>query len=89
MNRLTIKIPECGRYTLGRLCSFSRDGEIYDIKGCQDYCYEIGEDCDYCALQRAFNRLAAYEDTGLTPEEIELLKSENARLHKLVDNICV
>lgn len=42
------------------------------------------------ALTATLNRLAAYEDTGLTPAEIEQLKAENARLHKLVDNIeCV
>lgn len=32
-------------------------------------------------------RLAAYEDTGLTPAEIERLKSENARLNNLLDDI--
>lgn len=40
--------------------------------------YRYGDDID---------RLAAYEDTGLTPSEIEQLKADNARLHKLVDNI--
>lgn len=39
------------------------------------------------ALTDTLNRLAAYEDTGLTPDEINQLKAENARLHKLVDNI--
>lgn len=39
---------------------------------------------------KAARKLYAYEGTGLTPEEIEQLKAENARLHKLVDNIeCV
>lgn len=33
------------------------------------------------------NKLAAYEDTGLTPEEIIALKADNERLHKLVDTI--
>lgn len=43
--------------------------------------YRYGDDID---------KLAAYEDTGLTPDEIEQLKADNARLHKLVDNIeCV
>lgn len=38
----------------------------------------------------AAKRLAAYEDTGITPTEIEQLKADNARLHALVDNIeCV
>ncbi len=35
----------------------------------------------------AVNRLAAYEDTGLTPEEIEALKADNDRLHRLIDEL--
>lgn len=30
-------------------------------------------------------KLYAYEDTGLTPEEVEALKADNDRLHKLID----
>lgn len=42
------------------------------------------------ALTSTLNRLAAYEDTGLTPEEIAAMKADNKRLHALVDNIeCV
>lgn len=37
------------------------------------------------ALTSALNRLAAYEDTGLTPEEITAMKADKERLHKLVD----
>lgn len=48
----------------------------------------INEHSRYYA--RCVCRLAEYEDTGLTPDEIERLKTDNARLHKLVDNIeCV
>jgi len=32
-----------------------------------------------------YNRLAAYEDTGLTPEEITALIADNKRLHELVE----
>lgn len=39
------------------------------------------------ALTDALNRLAAYEDTGLTPEEITAMKADNERLHKLVDTV--
>ena len=35
----------------------------------------------------AVDRLAAYEDTGLTPEEIKILQEDNARLHILIDKI--
>lgn len=31
------------------------------------------------------NKLAAYEDTGLTPEEITAMKADNKRLHELID----
>lgn len=37
------------------------------------------------ALTAALNRIAAYEDTGLTPEEIAAMKADNKRLHELVD----
>ncbi len=33
------------------------------------------------------DRLAAYEDTGLAPEEIAALVADNKRLHKLVDAV--
>lgn len=45
---------------------------------------------DRVSSREIYRRLQAYEDTGLTPDEIEQLKADNARLHKLVDNIeCV
>lgn len=37
------------------------------------------------ALTSTLNRLAAYEDTGLTPEEIAAMKADNKRLHDLID----
>lgn len=56
------------------------------------------DDCDWAISSRdgglnvtiagkAIDRFAAYEDAGLTPTEIEQMKADNARLHKLVDNI--
>ena len=38
--------------------------------------YRYGDDID---------KLAAYEDTGLTPEEIAALKADNKRMHELID----
>lgn len=35
----------------------------------------------------AADRLAAYEDTGVSPEEITALIADNKRLHELVDII--
>lgn len=41
----------------------------------------------YCGVQAAENnaRLAAYEDTGLTPEQIAKLQADNAKLCKLLN----
>jgi transposase len=33
-----------------------------------------------------YKKLAAYEDTGLTPEQITALQEENARLRERLDN---
>lgn len=38
------------------------------------------ETCANCEIQNAYNRLAEYEDTGLSPEEVALMKK------KLSDN---
>lgn len=40
--------------------------------------YRYGDDID---------KLAAYEDTGLTPEEITAMKADNERMHQLIDII--
>ena len=40
--------------------------------------YRWGDDID---------KLAAYEDTGLPPEEVEGLKADNDRLHRLIDEL--
>lgn len=48
---------------------------------CKETCGGIGTpSCEDCPtpcyeIQLAFNKLAAYEDTGLTPEEIKRLAS--------------
>ncbi len=39
------------------------------------------------ALTDVLNRLADYEDTGLTPAEIKHLQADNERLHKFLDEI--
>ena len=39
---------------------------------CREVCERQGDDgCKTCPIAKAFDRLAAYEDTGLEPEEIE------------------
>lgn len=41
-------------------------------------------DCGECIVDKMLCRLAAYEDTGLTPEEIEELKKEAVKMKSLI-----
>lgn len=43
--------------------------------------------CDGCGFLQAVEKLAAYEDTGLSPAEIVALKADNDWLHKLLHEI--
>lgn len=40
---------------------------------------------DNVSPKEIYRRLQAYEDTGLTPEEITAMKADNKRLHDLID----
>ncbi len=45
---------------------------------CDEICCRYQDDnCVGCPLQEAFSRLAAYEDSGLSPEEVRVLQKEN------------
>ena len=52
----------------------------WQVKGadnleCRQVCEEQGENgCKGCPIALAFDRLAAYEDTGLTPEEVQQMR---------------
>nr|DAK78457.1 MAG TPA: Initiation-control protein YabA, DnaA, DnaN, Zinc finger.7A [Caudoviricetes sp.] len=46
-----------------------------------DFAFEMGDE-EWKGLTEIFDRLAAYEDTGLTPEEIKALTAEVERLTK-------
>ena len=86
MERLTIKSSIVdGHYVLKCMCSVGRDEVIDDESGCAEYLELCNNDCENCKMQEAFDRLAAYEDTGLTPEEVLTLKADNDRLHRLID----
>lgn len=90
MDRLTIKSKSLTGKHYSLKCMVNED---YDPTyaspeeySCNDFCEITHPDaCLKCGIQAAFDRLAAYEDTGLTPAEIEQMKAENARLHKLVE----
>lgn len=70
-NRLTIKSEITDSPTLKALC------ESCGESGCSDVCEDYSENhCNGCPVQEAFERLSAYEDTGLSPEKIEKLKQQ-------------
>ena len=56
------------------------DIHCWHVKGadnleCRQVCEEQGENgCKGCPIALAFDRLAAYEDTGLTPEEVQQMR---------------
>lgn len=69
MERLTIK-PK------------ATDGIVYLVatdEPCVDICAYMDGECDKeCPINEAYKRLAAYEDTGKTPEEVAaLVRAEN------------
>ncbi|MBD5112657.1 MAG: hypothetical protein HDT42_09050 [Ruminococcaceae bacterium] len=73
MDRLTVNSEILdGHHELKCLCN----DVVPEYKGnCCDYC-ELNADCEYCGIRQAFDRLAAYEDTGLTPAEVVILKAK-------------
>lgn len=50
---------------------------------CKGSCFLRDEGISLCGVQVAINKLAAYEDTGLTPEEITEMKADYERRKKL------
>lgn len=56
------------------------DKHCWQVKGadnleCREVCRNQGENgCTDCPIAKAFDRLSAYEDTGLEPEAVEHLK---------------
>lgn len=72
--RLTIANDTIEGYTLKNMCSWGMDGEPTDESDCTEICVLHDRNCDDCPIQQAFNRLAEYENTGLSPEEINAMK---------------
>ena len=60
----------------------------WQVKGadnleCREVCErQVDAGCKTCPIAKAFDRLAAYEDTGLEPEEIIELKARMEGLEK-------
>ncbi|MBD5112111.1 MAG: hypothetical protein HDT42_06180 [Ruminococcaceae bacterium] len=71
MDRLTVKVFQNDKdFVLKCMCGFARDGKVDDVNSCEEICSIREGECEGCGFQEAFNRLAAYEDTGLTPDRI-------------------
>lgn len=52
-----------------------------DNRECRQVCEEQGKNgCKGCPIALAFDRLAAYEDTGLAPEEVQIQKEAMERM---------
>lgn len=76
MERLTIKYE--GLFTPKKACTIDRFGEADDCDSCDVICDSThGSDCANCVIQECFTRLGEYENTGLTPEEIQELKERD------------
>ncbi len=61
MERLTCKYEELS--ALRDLCTFDKNNECIDCKSCAACCEEESvNDCAFCPIQDAFDKLAEYED---------------------------
>lgn len=49
---------------------------------CHDHSKKSGNSCKECPIQTAYDRLAAYERTNLSPSDITALQAENKRLEQ-------
>ena len=67
-----------------KACTFDRDGGADDCKECTEICEDEGGVCHTCILQECLTRLGAYEDTGLTPEQIRELKERDAAKEAII-----
>jgi hypothetical protein len=45
--------------------------------------------CDHMLFQKMVDRLGEYEDTGLSPQEVETLKAENRELRGRLERVRV
>ena len=82
MERLTIEYD--GMFAPKKLCTVDRLGGADDCDSCEEHCNDCNGECHSCAVQECFTKLAEYESTGLTPEEIQTLKTR----FEIYKNIC-
>ncbi len=73
LKRLT---AECkGEYVPHEMLIINIEGRVYGRKTCVAVCEKFAdeESCGSCPIQRAFNRLAEYENLEITPDQIKEL----------------
>lgn len=68
VERLTVNID--GNYVPKKMCTIDRFGFPDDWDCCPENCINCEGECDCCPVQECFNKLAEYENTGLSPAEI-------------------
>lgn len=70
MERLTCKYD--GDNVLREMCTFDRESDVEanDCVTCHEYCSHKDMNCEHCSIQKAFDKLAEYEQM----EEKGLLK---------------
>lgn len=72
MERLTIEYN--GQFMPREMCTIDRFEGADDCETCNVICEEFIETgCIECPIQKAFIRLAEYEDLGITPDQIKEL----------------
>ncbi len=71
--------------------TYWRNLDPWECCGQDDYCkrgcHDGGGCANGCIVPKTYFHLAAYENTGLTPEEVEAVKADNDRLHRLIDEL--
>lgn len=81
MERLTIEYGD--QYVPKEMCAVNRFGEADDCGMCEEYCKPY-DNCKGCAIQKCFNQLAQYENTGITPDQLKIINEEYSRMaHEL------
>lgn len=75
MKRLTIEYA--GQFMPKEMCTTDRFGGADDCFICGELCEKyIEKGCAECPVQKVFERLAEYEDSGLTPDQIKELDKQ-------------
>lgn len=68
-------IDFCGLSVPRKLCTIDRYGEADDCEPCPGEDGTCDGECDLCPVQECFTKLAAYEATGLSPEQVVAMDS--------------